>query len=104
MKLITLAFAFVIGSLCLTLGIWAWIFTRPPGTFHDQGGLAITIMYFPCAFLGWALAAAIADWLMTQAKRRATESELPGIIRGRRLLLLLMFIGLLLAVGTLLTA
>jgi hypothetical protein len=104
MKLINLAFAVVSGSLCLTLGIWTWVFTRPPGTFHDQGGLAITIMCFPCAFLGWALAAAVADWLMIQAKRRATESELPGINRARRLLILLIIIGFLLAVGTLATA
>jgi hypothetical protein len=104
MKLIILGFAFVIGSLCLTLGIWANIFSQPPGTFHDQGGLVITFMYFPCAFLGWAFAAAVASWLMAEAKRRVTESERPRVIRARRFLVLLIFIGFLLAVGTLGTA
>jgi hypothetical protein len=104
MKLINLAFAFVISSLCLTLGIWVWIFTRPPGTFHDQGGLAITFLYFPCAFFGWAFAALLAAWLLAETKRKATEFERPRITRARWLLLLLIFIGFLLAVGTLATA
>ena len=104
MKLTNFAFAFVIGSLCLTLGIWVWIFTRPPGTFHDQGGLMILLFYFPITFLGWALAAVVASGLMIVAKRRATEFERPRITRARWLLLLLISIGFLLAVGTLATA
>ena len=40
-------------SIVLTLAIWGWIWTRPPGSFHDQGGMMISIIYFPLALLGW---------------------------------------------------
>ena len=45
--------ALALVSLALTLSLWAWIWSQPPSAFHDQGGLAITLIYFPIAGLGW---------------------------------------------------
>lgn len=42
-------------SILVTLAIWAWVLTRPEGTFHDQGGLEISLIYFPLALLGWVI-------------------------------------------------
>ena len=32
---------------------WTWVFTRPPGTFNDQGGLAITFGIMPLTLVAW---------------------------------------------------
>ena len=49
-------------SLILALGgcgVAGWaiadIASRPPGSFHDQGGMAIAFFYFPVALFGWLL-------------------------------------------------
>ncbi len=43
-------------SVSLTLGVWAYIFSRAPqGAFHDQGGMLITLILFPLTFLGWVV-------------------------------------------------
>lgn len=43
------------GSIVFTLLVWVWILSRPEGTFHDQGGLAITLIYFPATFSVWLI-------------------------------------------------
>src|SRR5262249_59704467 len=48
-----LSIALVVVSICLTQGVWWYILTRPPGTFHDQGGMAITFGLFPMTAVGW---------------------------------------------------
>src|SRR4249919_1646716 len=97
---VTLALA----SIVFTLGVWAWILTRPAGTFHDQGGLAITLFYFPATFVGWLLCGLISVAL----RRRRTEGESEvELARGgnlRRRVLGLIALGLLLSIGTLFIA
>jgi hypothetical protein len=65
---VTLAGASVVFTLC----VWAWILSRPAGTFHDQGGLAITIIYFPVTFMVWLFCA-----LPSAALRRRKLEALP---------------------------
>ena len=63
-----LSVALGIGSVCLTQAVWWFILTRPPGSFHDQGGMAITFFLFPITAVGWL------------------AGGLPGLILGSRAL------------------
>ena len=71
-------------SIAFTLAVWAWMLTRPAGTFHDQGGLMITLYYFPATFVVW-LACSIVAWKAG----------------GGVLAYALLFAGLVLSIGTL---
>ena len=97
---VTLALA----SIVFALSVWAWMLTRPAGTFHDQGGLAITLFYFPTTFVVWLLCGLISMALL----RRRTEGESEAdVARGgnlRRLVFGLIALGLFLSIGTLVIA
>jgi hypothetical protein len=42
-------------SLFLSFCLLTWIGAQPTDTFHDQGGLLITLFLFPFALAGWLL-------------------------------------------------
>ena len=95
---------FSLASVAFTLGVWAWILTRPAGTFHDQGGLAITIFYFPASFIAWLLCGLTSFALCWE---RAEGESKAGVVRVgnlRRVVFGLIAIGLLISIGTLFIA
>jgi hypothetical protein len=99
-----IALGLSIASLTLTLGVWVWIWTRPAGTFNDQGGLAITLIYFPLALVGWAACALSAIVVSHLAKKRASETDAAGMKRLRFITWCLIGLGLLLSLTTLFIA
>jgi hypothetical protein len=92
---VTVAFA----SILFTLAVWAWILTRPAGTFHDQGGLSLTMIYFPTTFGVWFVCGLSSIVLAIRARRSNPEG---GSVIG--LTAALVILGLLLSVGTLFLA
>ena len=99
-------------SLMLTFALWGWIWTRPPGTFNDQGGLAITLIYFPSALLGWLVFGLPGLVLGVRGLSRQWRQEAGTDARGREigsitwslLGIVLSSVGLLVAIGTRVTA
>ena len=87
-------------SIVLTLTIWGWIWTRPPGTFHDQGGMMISLIYFPLALLAWLVFGLPA---LVLGLRGSPRTEGPGR-RANALGVWTSVLALLLAIGTLVTA
>ena len=61
------------------------IASRPPGSFHDQGGMAIAFFYFPVALFGWLLCGLPGAVLGILAARRGPCGGLgrPGNHRRR---------------------
>jgi hypothetical protein len=98
------AVTLLLGSIVFTLSVWAWIFTRPAGTFHDQGGLAITLIYFPTTFVVWLLCGLIASALRRRRTAGESEADVAGVGNSRRLVFGLVALGLLLSIGTLFIA
>ncbi|MFM7133490.1 MAG: hypothetical protein ACKO0W_04145 [Planctomycetota bacterium] len=98
------AVTIALGSIAFTLTVWAWMLTRPAGTFHDQGGLAITFLYFPATFVVWSLCGLTSVAL----HRRSTEGESLVVADRvgdlRRVVHGLIALGLLLSIGTLFVA
>ena len=91
-------------SIVFTLCVWTWIIIQPAGTFHDQGGLRITFVYFPVTFLVW-----LACWITGIVLRQLTssvksEALIPSSPARQGLFHVLVALGLLLSVGTLLIA
>src|SRR5262245_5872750 len=80
-------------SIAFTLCVWIWIFIQPESAFHDQGGLTITLVYFPATLAAWLLCAIISIVLAL----RRTDG-------GRLATFGLVALGLLLSIGTLFTA
>ena len=87
-------------SIVLTLAIWGWIWTRPPGAFHDQGGMMISFTYFPLALLAWLVFGLPA---LVLGLRGSPRTEGPGR-RANALGVWTSVLALLLAIGTLVTA
>jgi hypothetical protein len=87
----------VLTSIFFTLAVWAWVLTRPPGTFHDQGGMQISFLYFPLTLLIWFIANLAALVLMILRRR-----ELPGT--SWLITTCLSLLGLLLSLATLFIA
>lgn len=91
-------------SPLFTLAVWAWMLTRPAGTFHDQGGMAILLMYFPITFIVWLYCTLTTALLVRRAKKiqppldEFTVRKSCGRIRWLRV------IGLVLSVATLFIA
>jgi hypothetical protein len=92
------------GSMVFTLSVWVWMLTRPPGTFHDQGGLAITLFYFPATFVVWL----VCGLASVAFRRRRTEGESEADVarssKLRRVVCGLIALGLLMSIGTLFVA
>lgn len=49
----------------------AWVDTRPPGTFNDQGGLIITFLILALTLVAWLVGGPIASTLALTATRLA---------------------------------
>ncbi len=95
------AVGFASASLVFSACMWAWVLSRPEGTFHDQGGLAITLIYFPATFCTWLVCAMLSAGLLFVDEGRPMGV---GIMQRRRLRWLtlgLVALGLCLSVGTL---
>ena len=94
------AVCLVVISPVLTLTLWAWMLTRPAGTFNDQGGMLVSFIYFPAALLGWLLCGIPGMVLAIRSRRHmdASHKKLAGATIG------LSIVGLLLAVATLFIA
>ena len=96
------AAAIAAADIVFTLCVWAWIFSRPAGTFHDQGGLAITMIYFPATFCAW-LVSTLASVVLSRRKS-GDWAEADASRRLRQVRFGLVSLGLLLAIGTLFIA
>ena len=93
----SLAFASIGSSFC----VWAWVLTRPEEMFHDQGGLAITLIYFPATFCVWLLCTVLSAWLIYRRKGVVSEFDTPTSKTFRRATLGLITLGFCVSVGTL---
>ena len=90
-----------LGSIIFTLIVWVWMLTRPAGAFHDQGGMAITFIYFPATFGVWLYCCLTSVLFLVRRTKGGTEAEgAQGPAVGWRTLGLIV-LGLLLSVGTL---
>src|SRR5262245_48203555 len=88
-------------NIAFTLCVWAWIFSLPEGTFHDQGGLAISLIYFPATFCVWLSCALASIALLCRKSADLSEAEASRVKTQRRVTLGLVALGLFLAIGTL---
>lgn len=64
-------------SLALTGAAWstillasAWVFTRPQGTFNDQGGMMITFLILPLTLVAWLVGGPFASALACRVRRQ----------------------------------
>ncbi len=44
----------------VVIATWAWVLTRPHGTFNDQGGLVLTFLVLPLTLGAWTVGGPIA--------------------------------------------
>lgn len=56
---------------------WGWAVTRPPQTFHDQGGMVITFLILPLTLIAWLVGGPIAAVLAHRARRRIARHPDP---------------------------
>ncbi len=92
-------------SIVLTLGVWAWIFAQPVGSFRDQGGMTISLICFPLCVLGWLVAGGAAIALgVAVLTTRSGESTQPSTTCFAAGGVLLGIMGLPLALATLMIA
>lgn len=98
------AVTIALGSIVFTLIVWGWMLTRPAGTFHDQGGLAITLIYFPATFVVWILCGLTSVALRRRRTEGEPEADVARLGNLRRLVWGLIALGLLLSIGTLFIA
>ena len=98
------AVTLTLASIVFTLSVWGWILTRPAGTFHDQGGLAITIFYFPATFGAWLVCGLTSIALRRRRTEAESEVDLARAGNLRGLVFGLIALGLLLSIGTLFIA
>ena len=93
-----------IGSIVVTLVVWVWILTRPEGSFEDQGGMLITLLYFPGTFVVWFFCGLTSVVLLVRSRKGGSEADFarrnrwPGVVIG------LIALGFFLSVGTLFIA
>ena len=91
-------------SPVFTLGAWAWMLTRPAGTFHDQGGMSILLIYFPLTFIVWLYCTLTTSFLIHRAKNFQPPLDELNLGKWRGRIRWLRVAGLLLSVGTLFIA
>jgi len=84
-----------VGSILFTLTVWVWMLTRSSGTFHDQGGMAITFIYFPATFVVWLYCGLTAVVSLLRSTEGTPVRHLRWKVVG------LIALGLLLSIGTL---
>ena len=66
----TLSLALTGAAWATILLSWAWVFTRPPGTFNDQGGMVITFLILPLTLVGWLVGGPFASALAHRVRRQ----------------------------------
>ena len=91
-------------SPLFTLCVWAFILVQPAKNFHDQGGMAITFIYFPITLVVWLLAASFSVTRLAVGLVRRQASLPPGrkdVFVSATLVIGIILAGLPLAVGTL---
>jgi hypothetical protein len=93
----SLALATVIFSVC----VWVWILSQPEGTFHDQGGLAITLIYFPATFCVWLVCGLLSAGVIGWGKIDTAEGNEAIRKRFRLATIGLFVVGFCLSAGTL---
>lgn len=81
-----------------------WVLTRPAGTFNDQGGLTITLIYFPLALVGWVVCALPAVVLVHLTKKHCSETDMAQTKGLQRIIWCPVGLGLLLSFATLFIA
>ncbi len=54
---------------------WGWVLSRPHGTFHDQGGLALTFIVLPLTLGAWVVGGPVALALGGRAFKGRGEGE-----------------------------
>lgn len=91
-------------SIVATLAVWGWILTRPKGSFDDQGGMLITLLYFPGTFVVWLLCGLTSVVLLVRSAKRAADADSVRRNRGRGVVVGLIALGFILSVGTLFIA
>jgi nitric oxide reductase large subunit len=54
--------SFVLAATSWLLGIliWGWVLTQPPGAFHDQGSMTITLGVIPLTLVLWIVGGPVA--------------------------------------------
>jgi hypothetical protein len=88
-------------SPVVTIALWVLIWTRPAGTFQDQGGMLILLIYFPLVFVVWLYCTLATSFLIYRAKKSEPPPSEGEMRKSRRRILWLRAGGLLLSVGTL---
>lgn len=91
-------------SPLFTLGVWAWMLTRPAGTFHDQGGMAILLIYFPLTFIVWLYGTLTTSFLIYRAKKSEPPLAELAMRKWRGRIRWARVTGLVLSAGTLFVA
>jgi hypothetical protein len=93
------------GSILFSLGMLAWIRSQPAAAFHDQGGMAITLIYFPATFLVWFFCSYLPSRILKRrAKTDAAQIYAPELKTLRWTLRGLEVVGLCLSLCTLFIA
>lgn len=93
----SLALATIIFSVC----VWVWILSQPEGTFHDQGGLAITLIYFPATFCVWSVCGLLSAVVICWGKIDSAEGNDATSKTFRLATIGLFVVGFCLSAGTL---
>ena len=91
-------------SPLFTLGVWAWMLTRPAGTFHDQGGMTILLIYFPLTFIVWLYGTLTTSFLIHRAKKSEPPLAELAMRKWRGRIRWARVTGLVLSAGTLFVA
>ncbi|MBX3745987.1 MAG: hypothetical protein KF833_11830 [Verrucomicrobiae bacterium] len=66
----TLSLALTLAAWTTILLAWAWVITRPPGTFNDQGGMVITFLILPLTLVAWLVGGPFASALAHRVRRQ----------------------------------
>ena len=88
-------------SVFFSVCIGAWILSRPETTFHDQGGLTITFIYFPSTFCIWFLCALLPLAFRSYKLNCSPPDDVTRIKNLRWTTMGLVTIGFFLSIGTL---
>ena len=88
-------------SVFFSVCIGAWILSRPERTFHDQGGLTITFIYFPSTFCIWFLCALLPLAFSCYKLNYSPPGDVSRIKKLHRATVGLVISGFFLSIGTL---
>ena len=77
-----LSIILAMGGVTWMTCIWGWVWIQPKGTFHDQGGMYITLFVLPTTVMLWLAAGPIALLAGRNAVTRKAEWSRSRIYRG----------------------